>query len=323
MNRDDLLARVAWLYYVEELTQQEIGDRLNMPRVKVTRLLKQARDEGVVEFRIARPTAHLELERELRQHFGLQDAFVAPTPLQPARLRAALGEAAARYLQNLFRPGLVVGLGMGRTLAEIPRFVEPHSDGRCVFVEMVGGAGRSDLGFDTYNVSWRLAECCGGVAEHVFTPVVVESGEARAARLQDSQISATLERAAQSDVALVGIGNTGDDMVLYHLGCCDYAIVRDLRQRGAVGDIMGHFFDVQGQPVACPLDDRLIAISLDQLRAIPTVVAVAGGQDKTAAILGALRGKHASVLVTDMDTARAVLAKGRDAGPADAGGSDE
>jgi len=320
-DRDDLLARVAWLYYVEGLTQQEIGDRLNMSRVKVTRLLQQARDEGVVEFRIARPTAHLALEQELRQVFDLRDAFVVPTPLQPARLRTALGEAAARYLQNLFRPGLVVGLGMGRTLAEIPLFVQPH-DAQCVFVEMVGGAGRSDLGFDTYNVSWQLAECCGGTAEHVFTPVVVESAQARAALLQAPQIAAALQRAAQSDVALVGIGNTGDDMVLYHLGYCDYGLVQDLRRRGAVGDIMGHFFDEQGRPVACPLQDRLIAISLEQLHAIPTVIAVAGGQDKTVAILGALRGKHANVLVTDIVTARAVLAGERDASPPDAG-SDE
>ena len=183
MNHDDFLVRIAWLYYIEALTQQEIAGRFRMPRVKVARLLKKARDEGIVEFRIAKSTAHLELERELRQYFGLKDALVVPTPLREEHLRTALGEAAARYLQTLFRPGLVVGLGMGRTLAEIPRFVEPHPDGGCVFVEMVGGAGRTDLGFDTYNVSWRLAECCGGVAEHVFTPVVVESAVVRAALL--------------------------------------------------------------------------------------------------------------------------------------------
>ena len=102
-------------------------------------------------------------------------------------------------------------------------------------------------------------------------------------------------------------------MLLFHLGYCDEDIVRDLQARGAVGDIMGHFFDLQGRPVACELDDRLIALSLDQLQAIPTVVAVAGGLEKAGAILGALRGSHAQVLITDMETARAVLEKSREA----------
>jgi DNA-binding transcriptional regulator LsrR (DeoR family) len=304
---EDHLVRIAWLYYIEELTQQQVADRLHLPRVKVTRLLKKARDEGIVEFRIAKPTAHLELERELRLHLGLKDAWVTPTPLRGERLRPALGEAAAEYLQPLFRPGLVVGLGMGRTLAEIPRFIERHSHSECVFVEMVGGAGGTELGFDTYNVSWRLAEQCGGVAEHVFTPVVVESTQARAALLQDPQIIATLERAARCDVGLVGIGGTGDDMLLFQLGHCDDATIRDLRARGAVGDILGHFFDVNGQPVACEVDQRIIALSLDQLHAMPTVVAVAGGSEKTEAVLGALRGSYANVLVTDAETAQAVL----------------
>jgi len=306
-SRDDLLVRVAWLYYIEELTQQQIADRLHLPRVKVTRLLKKARDAGIVEFRIAKPTAHLELERELRLHLGLKDAWVTPTPLRAERLRPALGEAAAEYLQPLFRPGLVVGLGMGRTLAEIPHFIEPHSNSECVFVEMVGGAGGTNLGFDTYNVSWRLAEQCGGAAEHVFTPVVVESAESRAALLQDPQIIATLGMAAQCDVGLVGIGGTGDDMLLFQLGHCDDATIRDLRARGAVGDILGHFFDLNGQPVACEVDHRIIALSLDQLRAIPTVIAVAGGLEKTEAILGALRGSYVNALVTDAETAQAVL----------------
>ncbi len=313
MNHDDILVRVAWLYYIEGLTQQEIGDRLHLPRVKVIRLLKKARNEGVIKFRIAKSTAHLELERELRQHFGLKDALVIPTPLEKTSLRTALGEAAARYLQGLFRPGLVVGLGMGRTLAEIPRFVEPNPDARCVFVEMVGGASRADLGFDTYNVSGRLAECCDGVAEHVLSPVVVESAEVQAALLQDPQIVATLEKATQCDVAMVGIGNTGEDMLLFHLGYCDHDTVRDLQARGAVGDIIGHFFDIHGQPVVCELDDRLIALSLDQLHAIPIVTAIAGGAEKTEAILGVLRGSLVDVLITDMETAQAVLEKSREA----------
>ena len=320
MNQDDLLARVAWLYYIEDLTHQEIGDRLHLPRVKVTRLLKKAREEGVVEFRIVKPTAHLELERQLRRTFGLSDALVIPAPLEAARLRESLGAAAAGYLQGLFHPRVVVGLGMGRTLAEIPRFIESQEQGQCVFAEMVGGAGTNDLGFDTYNVSWLFADRCGGTAEHVFSPVVVESAEARATLLGDSRIAAALDRAARSDLALVGIGTTGEEMVLQHLGYCDEEAVRDLRSRGAVGDIIGHFFDRDGQPVHWELEERLVALSLDQLQKIPTVIAVAGGGPaKTLAVLGALRGHHVDVLITDMQSAQMVLEECARSGPSGEG----
>jgi len=146
---------------------------------------------------------------------------------------------------------------------------------------------------------------------------VVESAEARAALLQDPQIATTLQKAAQCDLGLVGIGSTGEDMVLFQLGYCNYDAVHDLRSRGAVGDIIGHFFDIYGKPVACGLEERLIALSLEQLHALPTVIAVAGGVEKTGAILGALRGGHANVLVTDMEAAQAVLAASHDTGPAD------
>jgi len=310
MNNDDLLARIAWLYYMEDLTQQEIGDRLHLQRVKVARLLKKAREDGVVEFRIVKPTTHLELERQLRTTFHLRDALVIPAPLSSELLRESLGEAAAKYLQGLFHSDMVVGLGMGRTLAEIPQHIEPRENGNCVFAEMVGGAGRTDLGFDTYNVSWRFAQRCGGIAEHVFSPVVVESPEARSMLLRDSNIMAVLDRAAQCDLALVGIGATRDDMVLHQLGYCGHEVVDDLRSRGAVGDIIGHFFDRDGNSVQCGIEDRLIALSLDQLHSIPTVVAVAGGGDaKAEAILGALRGQHIDVLITDMHTAQKVVEK--------------
>jgi DNA-binding transcriptional regulator LsrR (DeoR family) len=310
MNNDDLLARIAWLYYVEDLTQQEIGDRLYLPRVKVARLLKKAREDGVVEFRIVKPTAHFELERQLRTRFHLKDALVIPAPLNRELLRESLGKAAARHLQGLFHSDMVVGLGMGRTLAEIPQYMEPHQGGNCVFAEMVGGAGRTDLGFDTYNVSWRFAQRCGGIAEHVFSPVVVESSAARSMLLRDSNIVASLDRAAKCDLALVGIGATKDDMVLHQLGYCDQEVADDLRSRGAVGDVIGHFFDRDGQSVHCGIEDRLIALSLDQLHSIPTVIAVAGGSDsKAEAILGALRGQHIDVLITDMHTAQNVIEK--------------
>ena len=303
----DMLVRIAWQYYIEELTQQEIAERFYLSRSKVARLLKEARETGIIEFKIVGvPTEHLELERRLRSRFKLKDVIVTPTPPDKAEIRRSLGRAAAGYLQSIFRPDLVVGLGMGRTIAEIPQFVNPDPSSKCTFVELVGGASRTDVGFDTYNVSWQLAETCQGVAHHVNSPVVVESPEVRAAIMSDFNITSVLEIGAKSDVAIVGIGQAGPDMTLARLGYCDDEAIHELLDKGAVGDIMGHYYDLDGKAVITGLEGRLIGLAPEEIFQIPSVIGVAGG-DKTEAIMGALRGAYIDVLITDDLTASAIL----------------
>lgn len=306
MSKDtQFLARVAWFYYIEGLTQKEIAKRFGISRVKVVRLLKEARRRGIVEIRIADNWAsYLPLERALRQRFGLLDAVVVETPPSPDRLRPALGKAAAEYLRHVMRSGLLVGLGMGRTLAEIPHYMHAVT-GVCHFIEMVGGIGRGLS--DSYKVSSSLADRCGGQVEHLYSPVIVETAAARQALLSDGQISSVLQRAATSDLALVSVGTVDLDSFLYQAGYLDEAGIAALLERGAVGDILGQFFDIRGGPVFCPTDDRLIGLSLEQLRQIPRVVCVAGGPTKVASILGALRGRYANVLITDVETAQSLL----------------
>jgi len=303
---DQLLSRIAWFYYIEDLTQKEIASRFGLSRVKVVRLLKDARERGLVEFRISGMGAsYLPLERSLRQAFGLLDARVVESPASPQRLRADLGQAAAAYLSRTMKPNMLVGLGMGRTLAEIPQHLKPMT-GTCHFIEMVGGIARG-LSFDSYKVSSLLADRCGGEVEHLYTPLIVETASARQAFLSDRQIWSVLERAATSDVALVSVGTVDLDSFLFQAGYVDEAGIATLVERGAVGDVIGHFFDIEGRPVSCPTDDRMIGLSLSELSRIPKVVCVAGGLGKVQSIIGALRGRYVNILITDADTAQALL----------------
>lgn len=308
MDPDDLLVRIAWLYYVEELTQKEIAQRFNMSRLKVLRLLKKAREKGLVEIRIAGgQTSHLPLEKSLRLEFGLRDALVFPTPVRLADLRPALGEAAALFLGRVSRAGLSIGLGMGRTLAEIPNYMAPVDHATCRFIEMVGGTGHG-LTFDSYKVSSLLADRCGGEVEHVYSPVFVESAATRQALLCDPQIRSVLDRAAKCDLALVSVGTVDTDSFLYQAGYADEAGLAALARAGAVGDVLGHFFDIDGRPVPWFTDDQIIGLALADLRRIPEVICVAGGPEKVASILGAIRGRYINTLITDENTARVLLA---------------
>jgi DNA-binding transcriptional regulator LsrR (DeoR family) len=301
-----LLIRVAWLYYVDQLNQQEIADRLRLSRVKVTRLLQRAREENIVEVRIAHATMPcLATERRLVERFGLCDAVVVPAD-DGERLRQHLGQAAATYLERILRDGDVVGIGSGATLSEIPAFISCGPHPRCVVVELIGGLSRTERTINPYDCSWRLAEALGARSEHLYVPAMVENATIVEILLEDSETRAALERAARCDIAIVGLGQLYSPI----RASMDYVprpALDRLAKAGAVGDILLRFFDAHGRPVPADFDDQVIGLTLAQVRQVPLVIGVAGGLEKTAVIAGALHGGLLDVIVCDQATATAVL----------------
>ena len=152
-----------------------------------------------------------------------------------------------------------------------------------------------------------LAEGCGGRAVSLYAPAYVQNAEMRDRLLEQDAVAHTLETAAGADIALVGIGGTDDGCTMVRSGCLSTDEIARLRHQGAVGDIIGNFVDVEGRSVASPHSDRLIALSIDDLRRIDTVVAVVSEAEKPLAILGTLRADVIDVLIVDAANARAVL----------------
>ena len=305
---DPLIDKVAWLYYMDDLTQQEIAERLSLSRPKVGRLLKKARGLGVVQIQLSESaTVHVKLERELEAHFGLSEAIVVDVTEDEARGLHLIGQAAAHHLQRVLGDSFKLGLGMGRTIAEILPFIAPRQVTDGTIMGVAGGFSQPELTTNPYDFSWRLADLLGARVEHLYVPLIVESPAAREALLQDRLIRRQLERAATCDVVVVGIGPLREDGLLVKLGYCDAELVCGLREQGAVGDIMARFFDRQGRPIPSELDKRVIGLDLEQLKRIPHVIAVAGGSGKAEAILGALRTGCLDVLITDSSTAERVI----------------
>jgi DNA-binding transcriptional regulator LsrR (DeoR family) len=304
-----LIDKVAWLYYVDDLTQQEIADRLHLSRSKVGRLLQKARDLGIVEISLSESAiVHVKLERELENSFELAEAVVVDSADDEAQERRLMGRAAAHHLPRVLGKSFKLGLGMGRTVTEILPFVTPWQLTDGTIMGVAGGLSQPELTTNPYDISWRLSNLLGARVEHLYAPFVVENAAAREVLLQDRLTRQQLERAATCDVVVVGIGPLLDNGLLVRLGYCDVALIRQLREQGTVGDIMGRFFDIQGHPIANEMDERLIGLDLEQLKQIPEVIAVAGGHSKVKAILGALRTGSVDVLITTAYTAEKVLA---------------
>ncbi|MCU0505736.1 MAG: MarR family transcriptional regulator [Chloroflexi bacterium] len=316
------LARVAHRYYHEGQTQAQIAAGLGVSRPTVQRLLQRARAEGMVDIRIAVPPGlHLDLETSLRGRFSLVDAIVTDGAADPIVSRENAARAAAMCLQDRLVAGMTVAVGHGRDTSEVARFVRPDRPVACTFVSAMGGSPRADAPTNPDDIGRALALATGGRAVALFAPAYVESAELRDRLRAQEAVAAALAVAAVAEIAVVGIGGVDDGCTMVRAGCIPPAEIARLRSVGAVGDVLGNYVDREGRTVPSPYRDRLIGLSLDDLRRIPLVIAVASEPEKPAAIAGVLRAGVVDIVVVDEDNARAALGSAHAGDPSAAGAS--
>ncbi len=306
-----LMARVARFYHERGLSQSEIARRLELSQPAVSRLLKRATAEGIVRVIVTHPSGtHSELEEGLQSRYGLREAIVVETATdEEARLRD-LGTAAAYHLETTLEPGDVVGLSSwsATLLAMVDSMrVLSRPTGSSV-VQIQGGVGRPEAEAHAVHLTQRLAKLVGGEARLLPAPLVVGSSAAREVLFEDPFVRDAMAQLDRVSVALVGIGALEPSQLLASSGnVFAPRELEELRGRGAVGDICLRFFDAHGTPIRSELEERVIGVTLSQLRRVERTIAVAGGPRKYEAIRGALRGRWLNVLVTDRVTAEKLL----------------
>jgi DNA-binding transcriptional regulator LsrR (DeoR family) len=300
-----LCVQVAKLYYEGDLTQDEIGERLGYSRVKINRVLRQAREIGIVEVKILTPPDSVHaLENALMVRYGLRDVLVVESE---GELYLALARGAAYWLRARLSPGMRIGLGLGRTISYLPQVFKINRAVDCTFTEIVGAASDHSGGLNSYNVISRMAELAGGKAEFFYAPTFVSDAELKQKLLGEPSVIQALERARSCDVIMQSVGVVDESAILYLHHYITVDDLHNLRKMGAVGDAVGHYFDCQGRPVPSFTDERVIGLDLADMRNIPWSLMVAGGASKVEAVTGALRGKYFNALVTDRLTAVALL----------------
>jgi len=275
--------QVAQLHYVEELSKQDIATRLGISRFKVARLLAQARSDGLVRIEIDEPLpVDAESGRALERAFGL-DLAVVTTELD------MLARAGAAWLPEWLGEGRTLGVGWGRTLAALALALELRPEVRADVVQVCGAIAGVAAGATSIEVALRLAEKLGGQAAVLAAPAVA-SRRARDELLAHAAVAPTVARWADLDLVLAGVGGQLPGA-----------------PRAAVGHLLVQSFDIDGTLLEARPAARAIAIDADRLRAT-RVMAVAGGEDKHTAVLGALRTGLVDVLVCDRATAAHALA---------------
>ncbi len=318
-----LVARVARMYYVDEVKQADIARRLHISQASVSRLIQRARDERVVRISVEAPRGTFpELEEQLCRRYGLAEAIVAEcTEDREEAALSAIGEAAAFYVETTLQAGEVIGISSwSESLLRMVDSIHPMKRVAAKrVVQILGGMGDPSVQVHANTLTTRLARLTQATPQLLAAQGVAGSAEARAALIDDRFVQATLAQFTRLTMALVGVGAVEPSRLLRDSGNVFLGSeLSELARLGAVGDICLHFFDAEGRPIESAFDARVIGITPDQLRQVPRVVAVAGGRRKLLALQGAMRGGLIDVLITDSFTARRLAEAGATAGGEDA-----
>jgi lsr operon transcriptional repressor len=305
--------RVAWYYYKDELTQDEIASRMSISRASVGRMLERARRSGLVSITINSDyLGSFELAKRLRERYALLEVLVVPEHedgvATQRTINTRVGVCGAQYLNTHLKPGASLGVGWGDTVARVVAATDLAALGPQHLVSLTGGV-EGYLHTLMYSRPEGHATSADLITASIIPSPIVASTDKLASVLRgEPTIRQVIDQAKTVPLAVVGVGTPAPDSTLVQMGYVSARDAKTLARSGVVGDILGQFYDAQGTLVDLPLHDRRIGIQLSDLAEIGRVVGVAGGLSKLEAIRGALRGRYLDVLVTTEDVAESLLA---------------
>ena len=307
---EDLITRIAWMYYKEKLTQQEIAECLSMTRQKVQRSLEKARDMEIIQFTLKHPLVNLmSLENEVRQRYGLKDAMVAPAS-DPGTHNRAFAIAGAAYLARklAIREKCTLGIGWGNTTAFLADSFEPvAATGQVEIVSLIGNL-MMNVSMNPYIMAEKMAQKLDAATYNIWAPAIAQTRESADVFKSEPWIKQVLDIGCRADILLVSIGEASESASLFRMGFLSPADLQRLVGKGAVGDILCRYFDAEGTLIEDDVHDRVIGIPMDAFGdARKLIIGVAAGPAKVAAIHAALQKKYVNILITDETTAAALL----------------
>lgn len=306
-ERRRLATRIAWMYYIEGLRQEDVANALGISRLRVIRLLAAAREEGIVRIEIISPDfGTVDLEGRLRTRFGLRRAILVPTPHDPRRTREMVGQALGNLISDLIRDGMTVGALHGPSVHAMFAGLRPARLPDLTAVSLMGSLSPDGRMVPQETVG-RLALTLDAKCYQLAAPSYARSTQERALFLSLPMVQSVLERARSCNLAILTASRVSDDGGLVGTGYLTPKVAADLRARGAVGALLGVFIDAQGREVDHPLNATRIGLDLDDLDRIPVTVLVGGGPAKVAPMRAALTRGRIHDLVTDVETATAIL----------------
>lgn len=302
-----LLSSVASLYYNHGMTQSQIAARFYTSRSKISRLLQEARDHGVVKITIYEPwNRDTDLEEEIKERFSLQDARILRFSEDSSNeeILKKLGEAAAYYLDGVVDSRTILGISWGYTVYLTVNAINSQKNIPFNVVPIMGAATTKTPEKDSMDLAKQLSAAYGAKCHYIYAPLFVGNEAVKKELVSDRQIKASLSLAERANLILTSVGSIQYRSWKHFITMEDMEV---LQRAGAIGHIGGHFYDIYGREVLTPLTRRLIAVSMEGLQRCQNLILAAGLSEKADAILGALNGRLINTLIIDSATAAHIL----------------
>ena len=305
-----LIIKCSILYYEENLSQQQIAEELCISRPTVSRLLKEAKESGIVKIHINNSfnLDYQVLERQLEKKLGLKEVIIVDDKSDPLSQKLELANATAKYLERTLKADDVVGVSMGTTIKEITQFVKKDSPLKVTFIPLIGGVGQIGIDIHPNQIAMDLAKAFGGNFKLLHAPAVISDISIKTKLQQEKGIKQILEDIERINIAIVGIGvPTDKKSTMMATGYFDEKDMEIFKEKKAAGDICLQFYDINGKNEQFEFNKNVFGIEINSLKKISRVIGVAGGDAKVEAILGAIHGKYINVLVTNHSCCRKLL----------------
>ena len=307
-NERSLAARAAWLSFIGGYTQEEIAQKLGLSRVKINRLIAEATEAGLVRVFVEGNAAEcVALESRIAAHWQLDFCSVSPTVDDNALPLRTLAAAGAHYLHGVLERGeaKLIGIGHGRTLDEVVRYLPRIARPDIRFVSLLGSLTRHAAA-NPFDVIHRLVEVTGAECYFMPAPFFADSIADKKVLLAQKSLKDVFSLARAAELYVVGIGEVGSQAHMLATGTVTEKELREVKRAGAVGEGIGRFLDKTGKAVAAELNDRAVALKLEEIKG-KSVVAIAGGANKIEAIKAVLESHVIKGLITDEATAKAIV----------------
>ncbi|MGC6768004.1 sugar-binding transcriptional regulator [Enterococcus sp. LJL128] len=304
------LLKIVTLYYDSGLTQAEIAKKMAISRPVISKMLQQAREEGMIKISIRDDSAYaVKLSLKLEEYYGLDEVIVVPdNEYTPAlKIKQKVSEAAADYLGSILTEHMSIGLSWGTTLADMIDALPFYSFPTVNVCPLVGGVSSEHLYYDTNHLAFQLSEKLNSRCQYAYIPALAESRELAESLNQSRLLNTAMDFAKKVDLAIIGVGNPIKHSTWNQLGYFTKEDINKITEDGVKGDAVASLFDKNGQTVNNTISERMLGIKVEDLANISRVMVIGSGKEKAESIRPLLIGNYCSILVTNQTTAELLL----------------
>ncbi len=303
----DVVTWAAWLYYIDQLTQVDVATELGVSRASVVNYLQEARERGLVSIHFDQKSiSETFISKSLKEKYSLEGCVVIPKVVEKANLSERLGVAAARVLITMLDPCDVIAVAWGQTVLSAAQSI-PRSNFENLTVVQVVGSFHSTVKFSPEFCTSVLANRLNARCMNFLAPAILTSKQLRDELLKEEVLINQFNAIKSARIIVFGIGELDPESTVVSTGFLKEPARTKYLDKGAVGTILGRMIDGNGNQVYTEMDDRMIGVTLEEIKDIPCRLAVAGGPQKVEVLKATLKGKYPTHLVTDYETATALL----------------